>query len=205
MAALICVCLVLALWMTGSRPAAGARTGSPDSGLHWDQAYFNITNQALRFRRSGDVRAAERAYQKGVDQANRRGDRLATVRFLMMEGGCRMLMFEYRSALSAFLEARDKALAIHDTVDLGAISGNLSSLYLQMWDLPAARQAAEAGLESAASLPSAYYVPQLLLQAGRLDALEGNARAASYYQRGIEAAHNSGRPPDRGSRAGSAG
>src|SRR5665213_3634688 len=174
MAALTCVCLVLALWMTGSRPAAGSRTGSPDSGSHWDQAYFNITDQALRFRKSGDVRAAERAYQDGVSQANRRGDRLATVRFLMMEGGCRLLMFEYRSALSAFVEAREQALAIHDTVDVGAISGNLSSLYLQMWDLPAARQAAEVGLDTAASAPSAYYVPQLLLQAGRLDALDGD-------------------------------
>ncbi len=137
------------------------------------------------------MRAAERAYQDGVSQANRHGDRLATVRFLMMEGGCRMLMFEYRSALSAFVEARDEAVAIHDTVDVGAISGNLSSLYLQMWDLPAARQAAEVGLDTAASVPSAYYVPQLLLQAGRLDALEGSAgsaRAESYYRRGIEAA-----------------
>ena len=55
MAALLCVCLVLALWMTGSRPAAGPRAGSPDSSSHWDQAYFQITDRALRSRRSGDL------------------------------------------------------------------------------------------------------------------------------------------------------
>ena len=192
MATLVCVCLVLALWMTGSRPAAGPRAGSFSSRPHWDQAYFNITDQALRYRKSGDMRAAEHAYQDGVDQANHRGDRLASVRFLMMEGGCRMLLFEYRSALAAFLEARQQALAIRDAVDAGAISGNLSSIYLQMWDIPAARQAADVGLEAAASVPSSYYVPQLWLQVGRLDALEGNTRTESDYRQGIEAARKLG-------------
>ena len=75
MAALIGVCLVLALWMSGSRPAAGPLTGSPDPSRSWDQAYSDIAAQALRYRKSGDLRSAETAYRRGFEEAIARGDR----------------------------------------------------------------------------------------------------------------------------------
>ena len=196
MAALASVCLVLALWMTGSRPAAGPRTGSIDSGSQWDRAYYDITDSALRNRKSGDLRSAERIYQQGLNEATRRGDKLAVVRFLMSVGGCRLLLIEYRSALEAFLDARARALALHDTLDAGAIAVNLSSIYLQMWDTPAARSSAEEGLEASANLHDPYFLPALLLQVGRIHALQKDAGAAeAFYRRGMEAARQSGDRP----------
>src|SRR5580692_8611378 len=146
-------------------------TGSRPSGSHWDQAYPGINATALRYRTSGDLRAAERVYQQGLGRALLRDDRLATVRFLMSVGGCRLLRFEYRSALVAFLDARERAFAIDDTVDSGAIAVNISSIYLQMWDISSAQRAAEQGLDASAKVPGAYFVPQLLLQLGRLEAM----------------------------------
>ena len=196
MAALICVCLVLALWMTGSRPlAAGHRSGLPDSGLRWDQAYLETTAQALRYWKAGDLRAAERAYRSGLDKSLERADRLATVRFLMSIGACQLMRFEYRNALAAFLTAREQAADMQDAVDLSAIEGNLSSLYLQMWDIPAARQAAQEGLRIGEALPAAYSIPGLLLQMGQIEALTKSPDAESYYQRGIDAARRRGDLP----------
>ena len=86
-AALISVCLVLALWMTGSRPAAGSRTGTSVSDSDWDQASFALTANARRLRISGDVRAAVKEYERGLEEARRRGDKLAIVRFEMLIGG----------------------------------------------------------------------------------------------------------------------
>jgi CHAT domain-containing protein len=192
-AALISVCLVLALWMTGSRPAVGPRTGSIDSSSQWDQAYYPITDSALHYRKSGDLRSAERVCQQGVEAAERRGDKLAIVRFLMSVGGCRLLLIEYRSALTAFLDARERARALHDTVDAGAIAVNLSSIYLQMWDTPAAQKSAEEGIEASASFPAAYFVPALLLQLGRIHALQKDGSMAElFYRRGMDAARQRG-------------
>ena len=192
MAPLVCVCLALALWMTGSRPAAGTRARSLDSGSRWDQDYFNITDQALRFRQAGDFRSAAKVYQQGVTEAVRRADKLAEVRFLISVGGCHLGLSEYRAALAAFLAARERAVAIRDTMDLGAISGNLSSIYLQMWDIPDAQRAAEDGLETIKDLPNAYFVPQLLLLVGRIHALQKDGLAESFYRRSMEAARHNG-------------
>ncbi len=178
--------------MTGSRPAAGPRARSLDSGSHWDQDYFNITDQALRFRQAGDFRAAAKVYQQGVTEAVRRADKLAEVRFLISVGGCHLGLFEYRAALASFLSAREQAVAIRDTMDLGAISGNLSSIYLQMWDIPDAQRAAEDGLETIKDLPNAYFVPQLLLLVGRIHALQKDGLAESFYRRSMEAARHNG-------------
>jgi tetratricopeptide (TPR) repeat protein len=192
LAPLACVCLALALWMTGSRPAAGLHARSLSSGSRWDQAYFNITDQALHFRQTGDLRSAERVYQQGLDEATRRNDALGSVRFVMSIGGCRLMLSEYRSALAAFLDARKRATDIQDTVDLGGIAVNLSSIYLQMWDIQSAQRAAEQGLESVSDTPSAYFAPQLFLQVGRIHAMQRDGQAESFYIRGMRAARING-------------
>jgi len=140
----------------------------------------------------GDLRSAELAYRRGYDEAVQRGDKLAAVRFQIGIGGCRLGLSEYRAAAAAFLDARERANALGDTVDLGAIAGNLSSVYLQMWDLPAALRAAEEGLDAGLAAPSAYFMPPLLLQLGRLHALQNDGRAESFFWQGIEAARRSG-------------
>jgi CHAT domain-containing protein len=148
-------------------------------------------------RKAGDYRAAEGLYQQGYREAVRLGDRLAAVRYLMSAGGCQLLAFKYRAALATFLDARQLAIGIQDQVDLGAIAVNLSSLHLQMWDLPAATRAAEEGLAqmglidsrtTAGKPPLSYFEAHLLVQLGRIHAMLGDGQAGAFFMAGIEAA-----------------
>src|SRR5437016_10219492 len=157
------LCLILTLWMTGSRPPTAVPPRSPDSSPWWDQDSIQIQREALRWRKSGDFRTAESLYRQGYQEAVRRGDKLAAVRYLMSVGGCQFGGYRYRAALSTFLEARDLAEAIVDRQDLGAIAGNLSSLYLQVWDVSAAMRAAEEGLAESAQDGRSYFQASLLL------------------------------------------
>src|ERR1700694_954939 len=113
----------------------------------------------------------------------------------MSAGGCQLLTFQYRASLTTFLEARQSAAAIEDHADLGAIAVNLSSLYLQMWDLPAAMRAAEeglrqAGLSEAHSPDASYFKPGLLMQLGRIHTLLGDGQAGAFFTKGIDAARS---------------
>ncbi len=182
------LCLILTLWMTGSRPPTVVPPRSPGSSPWWDQDSIQIQKEALRLRKAGDFRAAESLYRQGYQEAVRLGDKLAAVRYLMSVGGCQFGDYRYRAALSTFLEARDLAEAIRDRQDLGAIAGNLSSLYLQIWDVPAALRAAGEGLAESSKDGHSYFQPALLLQLGHLHALLGDDRADGFYADGIEAA-----------------
>ena len=185
------LCLILTLWMTGSRPPTAIPPRSPDPSHWWDQGSLQIQKEALRLRKAGDYRAAESVYRQGYREAVRLGDKLATVRYLMSVGGCQFGDYRYRAALASFLEARDLARGIGDRQDLGAIAVNLSSLYLQVWDVPAALRAADEGLaESAATAKdgNSYFEPALLLQLGRLHATLRDGLADRFYVDGIAAA-----------------
>ena len=123
----------------------------------------------------------------------RAGDRLFAVKYLMSAGGCQLLTFQYRAALATFLQARRSAVVLEDHADLGAIAVNLSSLYLQMWDLPAAMRAADEGLRqdslSETRIQGAsYFKPELLLQLGRIHTLLSDGQASAFFTQGIEAA-----------------
>ena len=184
------LCLILTLWMTGSRPPTVIPPRLPDSSPWWDQASLQIQQHALRLRKAGDFRAAEALYQRGYQEAVRRGDRLAAARFLMSAGGSQMFALEYRAALATFLQARGLASGLEDHADLGGIDVNLSSLYLQMWDVQAATRAAEEGLREAGLVEAraAYFQPPLLMQMGRIHALLNDGEARGFFAAGIEAA-----------------
>jgi hypothetical protein len=98
------LCLILTLWMAGSRSPTVIPPRSPDSSPWWDQDSFKIQKNALRLRKAGDFRAADALYQEGYREAVRRRDRLASVRYLMSAGGCELLAFQYRAALASFLD-----------------------------------------------------------------------------------------------------
>lgn len=180
------LCLILTLWMAGSRTPTVIPPRSPDSSPWWDRDSLQIQRDALRLRKAGDFRAAEALYWKGYGEAVRRNDRLAAVRYLMSAGGCELLVFQYRAALATFLQARQLATMAGDRTDLGAIAVNLSSLYLQMWDLPAAMHAAEEGLHYATD--ASYFRPHLLVQLGRLHSTLADGQARAFFSEGIEAA-----------------
>jgi CHAT domain-containing protein len=191
MAFLRCLCLVLALWMTGSRPGAAIKTGS-FSGSWWDsQASLPIRAAAARYREAGDFDAAERLYQQGYEEAKRH-DIYAQVRYLVSVGGCRLLLTQYRSALETLIEARTLAASIGDREDLGTIALNLSSTYLQLWDVAAALRAAEEGRTAMEGLQHPDSKPHLLLQLGRLRAMLKDDSASGLLEKGIEAAQEWG-------------
>src|SRR5579862_3107427 len=93
------LCLILTLWLVGSRSATAIRTGLPDSSPLWDQDPRKIQKNALRYREAGDFSAAESLYRQGYQDAVRLGDKLAAVRYLISVGGCQLLAFHYRGAL----------------------------------------------------------------------------------------------------------
>ncbi len=192
-----CLCLILTLWMAGSRSPTVIPPRSPDSSPWWDQASLKIQQDALRLRKAGDFRAADALYLEGYREAVRRGDRLASVRYLMSAGGCELLALQYRAALGSFLHARDLATTVEDHADLGAIAVNLSSLYLEMWDLSSANRVAEEGLRETALLGGdiargAYFKPHLLVQLGRIHSALSDGQASAFFAAGIEAARASG-------------
>jgi len=188
------LCLILTLWLVGSRSATAIRTGLPDSSPVWDQDARKIQKIALRYREAGDLIAAEKLYREGYQEALRLGDRRAAVRYLISAGGCQLLAFRYRDALSTFLQARDLAAVIGDRTDFGAIAVNLSSVYLQVWDFDAALRTGEEGLATT-KLVRSYSRPYLLLQMGRLRTMLGDSGSETYFADGIEAARAQGNTP----------
>jgi CHAT domain-containing protein len=191
------LCLILTLWMAGSRSPTAIPPRSSDSSPWWDQASLKIQQDALRLRKAGDFRAAAALYREGYAEAVRRNDRLAAVRYLMSAGGCELLAFQYRAALASFLQAGGLATTAGDHADLGAIAVNLSSLYLEMWDLPSATRWSEKGLRQATLLENghggaSYFKPHLLLQLGRIHGALRDGQADSFFAAGIEAARANG-------------
>src|ERR1700680_5268617 len=100
------LCLILTLWLCGSRSATAIRTGLPDSSPLWDQDPRKIQKNALRYREAGDFLAAQKLYREGYQEASRLGDRLGGGRLLVRAGGCRLVVFLRRVVLSPFLQLR---------------------------------------------------------------------------------------------------
>jgi CHAT domain-containing protein len=193
----LCLCLVLTLSMDGSRWAADIRTGSSRTGFWWGTRELQQLNlEASRLRAAGDFAGAERLYERQLELARRTHDNLSAVRSLQNIGGTRALQHRYRSALEPMLEARRLARLIRDRLDLGAADFNLSSLYLQMWDVDAALAMAEEGVAVADPIngPPAktYYRHLALLHLGRLHQMLDDGRAVELFQKGIEAAREQG-------------
>jgi CHAT domain-containing protein len=188
-----CLCVVLTLWMVSSRPSASILPGAPSFGAWWGTPESKkIAKQADTARRAGDLAAAEAYYRQGYDDACRRGDERAMVGYLSGIAACRLTQLHYRSALEVLLEAKSHAKAIGDREALGAIAVNLSSTYLQFWDLPSAFKEAEDGLAAAASLRRPYFLPTLLIHLGYLHQVEGDDTSVLFYRQGMEASKKSG-------------
>jgi CHAT domain-containing protein len=175
--------------MVGSRQSAAIRTRSSDQDPWWGtKDALDIQRSAQRARQTGDLAAAERIYQYGLNLARRRHVTGAMIRYLAAIGSCRLLDFQYRGALDALMEARGMAQSSGDAFDYAAISFNLSSLYLQAWDLDSALRAAAAGLAKSSQVtPGLPFRHQLLLQLGRLHEVRGDREGPGLLTQSIEA------------------
>ena len=188
-----CLCVILMLWMVSSRPSASILPGAPSFGAWWGTPESRkIARQADGARRAGDLNGAEAYYRQGYDDAVRRHDQRAKVGYLNGIAACRLTQLRYSAALEALLEAKSDARSIGDREGLGAIAVNLSTLYSQVWDFDNASKEAEEGRAEVASLGRPYFLPNLLIQLGRLHDIAGDGKAVSFYRQGIEIARISG-------------
>lgn len=190
-----CLCLIAVVWMFGLRPTAGIRAGSPAPGRWWgthESRELRLTARGL-FDAS-EFQRAEAVYQQGYKLAVKNHDRVAAVSFLVGAAGARFGDFRYREAFATYLEARKEAAEAGDLLDQGAIDANLSSLYLQFWDMSSALHAAERAQAVLPFLNKPYFEAPLLVHLGRLHELMGDGLAEGYYARAVEAAREENSP-----------
>jgi CHAT domain-containing protein/tetratricopeptide (TPR) repeat protein len=121
--------------------------------------------------RAGSLQAAAELFEQGFRNAVRLKDWDRAIQFQSNLASSRFALFQYRKALEAYLEAKRLA-ENHFThyKGFGVICSNLSALYLELGNLPAAAQVAEQGLVSAAHRGPAQFRPMLLAQLGTLRA-----------------------------------
>lgn len=188
-----CVCFVLTLWMAVLRPSAAIRSGTPDSFWWGTKESVQLQDAIRKQLKAGDFAAAEALFEKCVTEVVGRRDRVAATRCHSGIASTRMARLDYRGALSAYLAAKEAAMASDDQLDLASIDFNLSSLYQQIFDFDSAQQSADEGLGAAAKTPNPYFKAQLLLQLGRLRSGKGDREAERLFLEGIEAARTAER------------
>jgi CHAT domain-containing protein len=193
-----CLCLFLTLWMAGSKRPAVPWTVATDPWWGTQEA-LEIKRTVERLRGARDFAGAEAVDRRGYDLARLRHDDCASFSFLTGIGAARLFQFHYRAALDAFLGARALAQRCGDPYAVGVSAVNLSSLYLQTWDIDSAVRAAEGGITnsekagwSGARAPNTSFRLPLLLQLGRLHQMLGDDRAAGFFEQAIEEARAQG-------------
>lgn len=128
--------------------------------------------------RAGDYAGAGRIYQAGVEEAQRRGATRSAIRFLNNLGGVSLVLLRYRDAARAYLQARTLATEQDDPEMLAATAFNLSSIYLQLGEIDAAREAADRGLAIPTTATDKYRA-NLLIQSALVSATEGDCDSAT--------------------------
>ena len=185
--------MILTLWMVCSRPSASTQPEAPAFGAWWGTPDSRkIARQANDARRAGDLNEAEIYYRQGYDDGARRHDERAMVGYLNGIAAVQLTQLRYRAALQTMLEAKSRAKSIGDREALGALAVNLSNLYLQVWDFESALKEAEQGRAATGSLRRPYYLPNLLIQLGRLHDIKGDGTAVALYREGIRRAKSYG-------------
>ena len=183
------LCVALVLWLAMSRSSTASRTESPDPVQWWrTQEFEQIQKSAESLRKGGDFAALEKLYVKAVGQARAAKNLRAQTSYLTALGNTYVFLFRYSDAIQAYAQARDLAHASSDWLAEGAVAPGLSSVYLLVGDWPAARESAQAGLETVKRLPTPpYYDAQLKLQHARLN--PGGDRTAAEILQAIDATH----------------
>lgn len=120
---------------------------------------------------------AAHLFERAYAEARKAGNGTVAVRLLMNLGNCHFASFRYLDAIRAYERARREALELGDTDAVAALSGNLSSLYLQLGDLTSAEVTAEEALRT---IPrTSRHRPKVYVQAAVLRSLEGDWTGAS--------------------------
>lgn len=170
--------LTMAAWVPAS-----IHTGSLHSGWWGTKEALQLRQAAAVSISEGHFDDAEQLYRSGVELGARHHDPLAQAWFLDGEGSASLAGFRFRRALDSYIQAKSWAEKARDRTALGAIEGDLASLYQQMGDFDSALHAAERARAVAPS--NAYYRPQVLFLLGQL---YGGSASIPLLTEGIEAA-----------------
>ena len=181
--------LALGLLLT-ARPYAPTRSGNATPGNAWSD---ELSRKGSILRRAGSFQEAAELYEQGARTAVAREDWDHAIQFLSNVGNSRFVLFQYREALRAYLEAKRMAESHGGHPGYGVICSNLSSLYLELGDRKAATQVAEQGLVNAASHGPAQFRPMLLAQLGTLRARQSRMpEAEACFRQAVGAAEQLG-------------
>lgn len=154
-----------------------------------------------QLRRQASSLAAQMQYHQAAElfeaayrEARRAGDARMAIRLLMNVGNCRFASFRYLDAIQIYTEARRQALQIGDAGVAAALSGNISSLYLQLGDTGSAAAALEEALETVPA--GSPYRAKLYLQGAVVRARRGETAAATeLFGRALDESDEAGRAP----------
>lgn len=174
--------------MVGSGWRRVRPTGGPDIRLSSQEApdLRELRSEGNTLYRAGKYLGALRIYERGVQEASRRGDARSALRFSNNLGSADYQLLRYRDAIRAYLQARDLAHSQHDQETLAAAYLNLSSLYFEMGEVEAAAESAERGLELPVAA-SAKFRPKLLIQSALIQGSRKNwDRTFQLLQEAIE-------------------
>jgi tetratricopeptide (TPR) repeat protein len=139
---------------------------------------FRLRGRGNELFRAADYAGASRVYETGLGMARQRGDFRSSLRFLNNLGSASFQLLRYRDAARTYLQARGIAEAQGDGEMLAAASFNLSSVYLQLGEVDAAREAAERGVGAPAGAASKFQ-SSLLIQLALISAGEGDWSGAA--------------------------
>ncbi len=137
-----------------------------------------LLQQGKSLFQAGEYAYAIPIYQKGYAEATQRRDLSHALRFLSNRGSAEYQLYRYRSAIRAYLKARDLATKTRDREALSVILINLSSLYNEMGESDAAVQAAQQGLANS-SKAGAVYKPMFLIEMAHADSSKGDWQQAT--------------------------
>jgi CHAT domain-containing protein len=145
----------------------------------------------------GDVGNALRAFQAAQRSAEQAGNGVLKRQYLNNVGACQLALFRYDDAAQTLLEVRKSAKRARDYPILASASGNLSALFTQTDDLPAAEMYARESLDAYSRTKAPSYKPLLslayILSRRPLSSLQTlDPEPEKYFRQGIDAAARAG-------------
>ncbi len=179
-------------------PLCGSRTAQQpgfEIGLSENRSFHRTRNQIYRLAASHHYVEAISRYHVAIAQARAARDVETQRKLLNNLGACEMALFQYQSALTAFEEARQLPVQAQEVRIPAGLNSNISSLFLQLGNYPAAEAAAKRGLSLLPPVGQSDIRAKLLIQLAAVQANRNEmASAQLFFAQGIDAAYDAADP-----------
>ena len=176
LAAMACGGVVVGIAVVSSRRGALPASQPLDPPQKKELTDLNKRGRALFL--AGRYAEAAGIYDQGWRQAKKQGDTGFVVRFMNDLGACRVAMFRYRDGMNIYLQARELAEKTRNWEWAANLASNISALYVELREIPAAVQAAEAALTYLKDPRLDITRARILINLARLRARTGDMKAA---------------------------